>query len=127
MSTSQKAVYIERFNKTVKEFLVELCRICPNVTEFTTFHATLSVILVCNVTQVQHIFDTYVASKYRDHILNKDESFFLNEEYVIDGSEYWKSFIDTLCNIWKDLSADNKDVIWQYFRVLIVLNDKYKE
>lgn len=123
-----KAVFLERFNKTINEFVTQLCILCPNVSEFQTFKAGISMFLLCDSTYIQSFFNKYIASKYREQILNKDESFFLNEQYDIEDEQgYWKSFIDTICVLWTGLSPENKETVWQYFRVLLVLNDKYIE
>ena len=129
MASSHKSVFIERFNTTVQEFVSQLCILCPNIQEFHTFKTGLSVLLLCDVTQIQKFFDKHIAMKYREQIMNKDESFFLHEDYHINDEHqgYWKSFIETICNLWTGLSHENKETVWQYFRVLLVLNDKYKE
>jgi hypothetical protein len=75
----------------------------------------------------QQVFQMYVLSKYRDAMLNSDETVFLNHTYEeVDGNEkeYWLKFIDQIKKIWKTLDDSNKRVIWKYFHVLIVLSDK---
>jgi hypothetical protein len=127
-TSANKTVFIERFNTTVNEFVTQLCILCPNVKEFQTFKTGMSVLLLCDTTYIQQFFNKHIASKYRQQILNKDESFFLNENYDIEDEQgYWKSFIETICGLWTGLSSENKDTVWQYFRVLLVLNDKYNE
>jgi len=119
-------VNFDRFNKVTDEFLSQLIQTFPNVTTFSQFKTGFHVLKTFNKYQPQSIFNTYVAVPYKDQIVEKDEQFFLNEKYDIksDSQDYWQGFIETLRQLWKQLNSDNKDVIWQYFRVLITLNDK---
>ena len=70
------------------------------------------------------------AYKYRDRIVNKDESFFLEKNYDGKKNEYVdKQFsvnlIDNLKHNWSSLESDEKENIWKYLLVLIKLTDKY--
>jgi hypothetical protein len=85
-----------------------------------------------DVKSPQRIFSSYVASRYREYILSKNEDFFLTtstEEIEIHSTrkEYWVEFISYIRSIWKTLDTENKDVIWKYFHVLLVLSDKCQE
>lgn len=124
--SSQKQVYVDRFNVTAKEFVTQLCTLFPDVVNFQRFRTGLSLLLTCTPSQPQQIFDTYVAQKYKDKILTKDENFFMTTDYAIDDNDtdHWSEFINDLCQLWSNLDDQNKDVIWKYFGVLIVLNDK---
>lgn len=126
MTTSHKMVYVERFNVTTEEFLTQLVNTFPNVAQLQQFKTGFVLLKTVNSKQPQVIFDAYIAGKYRDQIMTKDEQFFMNEKYDVDPSEkdHWESFIETLRGLWKGLSDDNKEKIWQFFRVLLVLNDK---
>lgn len=125
MSTDRDVTF-DRFNKVTDEFLTQLIQTFPNVATFSQFKTGFQVLKTFNKYQPQSIFNTYVSIPYRHQIVEKDEQFFLNEKYDIssDSQDYWQGFVDTLRQLWRQLNDDNKEVIWQYFRVLITLNDK---
>lgn len=125
-TSSNKMVFIDRFNSTTEDFLTQLVETFPNVSQFQQFKTGFVLLKTVSNKQPQSIFDSYIAAKYRDQIMKKDEQFFMTEKYDIDSTEkdHWESFIETICGLWKSLTEENKDKIWQFFRVLIVLNDK---
>ena len=56
-----------------------------------------------------------------------DDSFFLdNNDFgiVSNRQDYWIEFINQLKFLWKTIDQDNKDIIWKYFHVLVVLGEK---
>lgn len=124
--TSDADVHFDRFNKVTDEFLSQLTHTFPDVSTFAQFKTGFSVLKTLTKRQPQSIFNTYVAIPYKPHILAQDEQFFLNENYDIssDSKDYWQGFVDTLRQLWKNLDDSNKAVIWQYFKVLVTLNDK---
>ena len=125
-----KAIFFDRFNEKTDEFLKDLTTSFPDVEQFRYFRSGFNMLKNLDPKSPQRIFNTYVSTQYRDYILNKDESFFLNHEIEVsytDRKEYWNEFIGYIKNIWKSLDDDNKDVIWKYFHVLVVLNDKCME
>lgn len=69
------------------------------------------------------------AYEYKENILNKDEVFLLNTDYLEkDESNNKKENIDIIKNLkdnWKLLDKDEKEAVWKYLQVLIKLTDKY--
>lgn len=126
---NQKQVFIDRFNQTAQEFVTQLCTLFPDVTNFHRFRTGLTLLVTCTPNQPQQIYDTYVAQRYKEKILAKDENFFMTTDYNISDtdSDQWSVFINILCQLWRNLDAQNKDIIWKYFGVLTVLNDKCNE
>lgn len=122
----EKKTFIDRFNKSTDEFLGELSQTFPSIQQFGQFRTAFNVLRAVTPEKPHVFFNTYIAIPYKDKILAKDESFFLKERYDIDSDskDYWFSFIDTIRDLWTTLSNDNKEIVWQYFKVLIVLNDK---
>lgn len=115
------------FNEKMLEFAKELCDVFPNVGEFKRFRSGVLMLQNLEPKTLENIFRTYVVSKYKDQLLNKDESFFLeHNEYDIQSqrTDYWLSLIDQIKDMWKTLDSENREVIWKYFHVMIVLSDK---
>lgn len=126
--SSSKAMYYDLFNEKAIEFLKDLIDSFPEVgTEFQRIKTGLLALSSINPKSPQQIFNNYVLSKYKDAITNKDESVFLQETHFdiySNRKEYWLEFIDHIKSIWQNMDVQNKEVIWKYFRVLIVLSDK---
>jgi hypothetical protein len=59
--------------------------------------------------------------------MNCNESFFLNgggQEELKDNSGL--KFRDNIRNLWiKEMCDENKEIIWKYFKIFIVLSEKY--
>lgn len=122
-----KQIFYDRFNEKTDEFIKDLMVAFPNVEQFKGFKSGFYMVKNLDPKTPQRIFETYVSSTYRDFILNKDESFFLSHEIELKShKDYWLEFIDYIKEIWKTLDDENKDVIWKYFHVLLVLSDKCK-
>ena len=71
------------------------------------------------------LFIEYI-DPYKEKLLNRDESFFLNESYSnileqTDNKENAWKLVDKLKLYWEDTNENNKNVIWDYFKQLITL------
>ena len=68
---------------------------------------------------------------YKQKIINKDESYFLNIESEITSSiseekkESTLSEILRLKNVYKSLEFESQQEVWNYFQALIVLSEEY--
>ena len=84
----------------------------------------------CNPKKNIEMFTLY-GYKYREQVLNENESFFLEEDLV--SSNFDKNQVDdetfdimkTLKENWNLLEKNEKSNIWKYLKVLIKLNEKY--
>tara|TARA_B100000401_G_C52812998_1_gene724939 strand:- start:3656 stop:4045 length:390 start_codon:yes stop_codon:yes gene_type:complete len=74
------------------------------------------------------IFTMYVY-KYRDQIMNKDEKFILDTDFISENpdlnSNGASDIMQRLKLNWSELNVDDKENIWKYLKVLITLTDKY--
>jgi hypothetical protein len=125
--SKSKHSYIDLFNSKVEEFIHELNTSFPEVRQFASFKTGFSLMRNIDHTKPVSIFHTYVYDTYKDYIKTKNESFFLSNAYDLSStshSDYWQEFIDNIRAVWKQLDSDEKDVIWKYFHILIVLDEK---
>jgi len=109
------------FNNKLEEMLLDVSRVAPEFQEYKTF---LDVGLNMNKTIAIDMFSKY-APKYESYILKKDETYFLNETYDDDDTQF--DMVDKIKKIWCTLSKENKEAIWKYLQVLILLQKKYKK
>lgn len=123
------SVFLRLFNTKADEFCRDLVSTFPEVSEFKQLKSGLLLLKNVDEKKPREFFHNFVSSNYRQHILDRDESFFLNEmqhqaHAGIDSSQ-WHNVICLLRGLWGNLSDENKDTIWKYFQVLIALDDKY--
>ncbi len=125
---ANKLMYYELFNEKADEFLKELVDNFPEFgTDFKRIKTSMMMLRNVDVKAPQRIFNDYILKKYKDAILKKDENVFLEEtqfDIYSNRKEHWLEFIENIKMIWKDLSQDNKEIIWKYFHVLVVLTEK---
>lgn len=120
---------IKVFNKTLMEFIEDLIFICPDIPDLRVFHSTAR---LCNNLDEKFslgLFSACVTVPYKDLIFNKDEQFFLKENY----NEYQPymlqygtdlNIVEKLKSIWKELDDENKEKVWKYLQALIILNNR---
>lgn len=125
----EKSILLNRFNDTADEFCKDLVATFPEVKEFKQLKSGLLLLKNVNERQPRELFHKFVAENFRDEILAKDERFFLHEVHNHDllGGEtsQWQNVLTLLRALWGNLSEANKNNIWKYFQVLIVLDDRY--
>lgn len=113
---------ISNFNKMVDKFLDELRKILPNEKDIAIFQSQLGVAQMINKKRVLNEFIKY-AYPHKEHIMKKNEEFFLGNE--ISAKKDFMSESIKLTEMWKTkLSDSNKEVVWKYFQVLIILAEK---
>lgn len=119
--------HLKKFNKTFNEFIDDIILIFPNDSELRMYKKLISTALTFNSRLIINIFIDSVVLKYGTQLLEKDESFFLNNDYsdLIDSSQTeYNALIQKIKEYWVIMNDENKDIIWKYFRVLILLSKK---
>lgn len=123
---SSKDLYYNLFNEKAQEFLKEITTNFPEIKQFQVFKTSFTLMKSFDIKKPQEIFHSYVYEEYKDFIIRKDERFFLEANVNITSKriEYWQEFIQNIRDLWKDLNLEDKNVIWQYFIILVKLNEK---
>lgn len=117
--------YLTAFVTQMDNFINDIILICPQDNDFKVFKNGIFLLKKTNPKKIAEIFKNYI-TQYRKKIVDKDEAFFLNNEYSeldISNEENFTVTMNKLKSYWKDLSDTNKDKVWQYFQVLLKLND----
>ena len=75
------------------------------------------------------LFKNHITFKYKTHILDKNEDFFLTntfqeERLNVSNENYANELIKRLKDHWNQIDDKNKETIWKYFQVLVVLSEK---
>jgi hypothetical protein len=111
-----------RFNKMVNNFLDELQTILPNEKDIMIFKSQLDIASMVNPHKLLQSFISYVYP-YKKYIMEKKEEFFLGDNISLE-KDYMSDAIH-LTDLWKNkLSEENKEVVWKYFQVMIILSEK---
>jgi hypothetical protein len=120
------------FNSKADEFFKDMINGFPReyeqvVGEFKTLKSGFNLLKNVDEKKPQKVFREYVVAEYRDKIMNRDESFFMEKkdfDIASKRKEYWMEFIEMIKTAWSSMDDANKDIIWKYFKLLVVLSDK---
>lgn len=118
--------YYECFNNKLDEFLKDLTNTFPDLKDIKLLRNGVNIAKVADIKLPQQVFDQTVALKYEKQILEKDENFFMNEDYTEVLSTHGVDFnlVPQLKEVWTSLDESNKDAVWKYMQVLVLLNKK---
>jgi hypothetical protein len=92
----------------------------PDDTDFPVFITTLNLLKSTNPILVVKFVKENIVDLYKDKILNKDESFFLDQDYTQHG-DVDLNIVHKLKKYVKDMSPNSKDVVWKYIDLLMKL------
>jgi hypothetical protein len=110
----------------IDNFMNELCTIFPENGEIQLFGQKYNLIRNANSKMVIEYFVQFVYP-HKTEIMNCNENFFLDgggQEELKDNSGL--KFRDNIRNLWiKEMSDENKEIIWKYFKIFIILSEKY--
>lgn len=115
---------IEMLNRKMCEFIDDLTYSFPEFNDFKLFKNMLEMAIYIDKRSPHKMFDDTIAKLYRDKIISKNEDFFLDEQYNASYNDI--NLINKLKAVWKTIDNGNKETIWQYLNVLLILNDRCK-
>jgi hypothetical protein len=116
----------QKFLLQTDNFINDLYNILPNNKDIMIFKEKYFLVRKANSNLVIQYFVMYIYP-FKEKIMNKDESFFLDgggQDELTDTSGL--KFRDNLKTLWLDnMSEENKEIVWKYFKVFILLCEKY--
>ena len=121
-----KKVLIDTFFNQFTDFLKQLENMYPDDTDFPVFITTLDLLKSTNPILVVKFVKENIVDLYKDKILNKDESFFLDQDYTKHG-DVDLNIVHKLKKYVKDMSPNSKDVVWKYIELIMKLTMKILE
>lgn len=121
--------YNEKFNDTFKEFMQDLIRVFPEDMDYRMYELAVHTTMTYYPTYVADTFHQKVTIPYGERILQRDDTFFISHDFqeVVKTSQQQvnaNELITKLKECWVNLSDANKDIIWKYFKVLILITRK---
>lgn len=120
--------FYKAFNNVFIQMVEDCILVFPQDNQFRLYKNAAELLSKFNPRKPCSVYKEY-ASMYKTQIINKDETFFLNEDYSkIDAVQQDEgdvlNFIYKMKTCWKQLSEDNKEKIWKYLNTLLVITDK---
>ena len=117
---------LSAFNNLVIKFNDDLITTFPEENDFKVYKRGIILLNSANSKKICLLFKDYMVL-FRQKIIEKDESFFLNNNYteIVNNvqSDGLESIITKLKNYWNSMSSGNKEKIWEYLNSLIKLSD----
>ena len=115
------------FNNVFLSLLDDCIIVFPNDPEFKKYKKGAKLLDTFNPRKAAQVYKDY-SVVYREKINNKDERFFIQNDYsdiqeVQEDNEIVK-FIEKIKSCWLKLSDENKEKIWKYLQTLSILSDK---
>lgn len=108
------------FNSKLLEFVGELSSINPKLKEYEDM---IQLAISLNKTLPIIVFSNG-ASKYEEHVMTKNEDFLLCQKFdEVDKLD----MVEKLKGIWRTLTPNNKEVVWKYMQLLMILQKKNKK
>ena len=118
-------VYWWYFSYTIK-FFSSIRKSDIDLSTLNIFKEKFQLLKKANSAIIVQYFITYIYP-FKQNIFNKEESFFLDGggQDEIKGDTGLK-FRDNIKKLWLgEMSDENKEVVWKYFKVFILLCEKY--
>lgn len=116
----------QTFIQQIDNFLNELCTIFPHNGEIQLLNEKYILIRSANSNLVIEYFVEFIYP-FKNQIISEDEDFFISgggQEEIKNNSGL--KFRDNIKKLWiNEMSDENKEIIWKYFKIFILLSEKY--
>jgi hypothetical protein len=119
--------YVTKFNDTFQELVDDLAKTFPEDQDLEMYTIAIQAAVFANKNLLVEVFRDKVSDDWKGKILEHDESFFLNTDYkdCVDGLDNSDlSIITKLKQYWHKLEEVDKETVWKYLRVIVLLHKK---
>lgn len=113
--------------KQIENFIEEISIIFPEITSIKVFRHQYEMLKMVNARVLIENFIRYVYP-HKVEIMGENEEFFIagGGQEFLNGNDSLTKFRDTMSDIWmQKLSEENKSICWKYFKVFILLSERY--
>lgn len=120
------AATTELFNAKLFEFVSDLGTAFPDVQDFKICKSALGMAMNLGPDKPHKIFHQFVVMPYEQHIMVQDEAFFLQQDFreVLADGDF--DIVDRIRGVWKRMTDKDKENVWKYLQVLLVLDRKVR-
>ncbi len=116
----------QTFLQNTDNFINELNRLFPQNRDIVLLKEKYNLAKDIDSKLIITYFVQYVYP-HKDKIMKQDDTYFLEgggQEELTDTSGL--RFRDNIKNLWEnEMSNDNKEIIWKYFKIFVILCEKY--
>ena len=112
------------FTTQVCDFSDQLLVLYPNDEWFNKFSTSVYLLKKTNPKQILELFTQYIYP-HKDNIIDNNDDFFLTNTTEYDTIDTFMVIVTSLKKYWHDISTINKECIWKYFKIFIILKEKY--
>jgi|APGre2960657404_1045060.scaffolds.fasta_scaffold00363_12 hypothetical protein len=119
--------YVTKFNDTFQELVDDLAKTFPEDQDLEMYTIAIQAAVFANKNLLVEVFRDKVSDDWKGKILERDESFFLKTDYkdCVDGLDNSDlSIITKLKQYWHKLEEVDKETVWKYLRVIVLLHKK---
>jgi hypothetical protein len=116
----------ELLTRQIENFIDEMCQVFPDSRSLQIYRQQFEILKSLSSRVIVEGFSTYVLP-HKDKIMNEEVDFFKygGVQDFVKGDMV--KFRDTMSDIWNErLSEGNKKVCWKYFKVFVLLCERYK-
>jgi hypothetical protein len=122
--------YLASFNDQIEKLADMLIKKFPDNTELKVAKNSMMMLKSMNNKKLIELYADKVYKNYKQHIMDKNEEFFLTKDFVNDTQEVKKTreafeLMNLLRNEWQGLDNDEKTIIWKCFTALTLLTERY--
>jgi len=121
-----KKVLIDAFFNQFNSFLNEMKQMYPEDQDFPVFITTLSMMKAANPMLVVNFVKTEIVDRYGVKIENRDESFFMNENYAA-REDVDLNIVEKLKQYIQGMNPATKETVWKYIEIITKLCSKALE
>lgn len=117
---------LDKFNNTFVDFIDDLCTAYPTDGDLRMYKLMLSTALMADDMNVQTYFHKHVVLNYQNQIAAENDAFFIEKDYsaVANKMSGAQQLIDKLKHYWRDMTDDNRKIVWRYMKVLVILSTR---
>ena len=128
---------LTQFNNQLSDLIKDLIYLYPGNKRFVVFNQKLLILRQANPRLIIEKFIEFIYP-FKKEILSEDDKYFTkksnddnikdiynNQESLNDQNYIPIEYALNLKDLWLDMSQENKDSVWKYFKVLIILCEKW--
>lgn len=114
----------ELFNQQIHKFSNDMRLILSDDTDAIGYLDALDGIMSVSPSIVSAFYREHIGDPYHDMIMKKDEKFLTGDVMDRFGSGPFGALCNEIYQKWTDLSERERDIIWDYFKVLTKISQK---
>ena len=117
------------FMKQIENFIEEISILFPDIKSIKLFRHQYEMVKMTNPKVLLESFIQYVYP-HKNQIMSENEDFFKEGggQEFLNGNDSLTKFRDTMSDIWLEkLSEENKKICWKYFKVFVLLSERYMQ